>query len=60
MTDETDSIYGKIFVREDDDLNTIMKAINNKSWYKISGQVKYDEYEFCQVKKENALSKFWW
>ena len=44
MTDETDSIYGKIFVREDDDLNTIMKAINNKTWYKISGQVKYDEY----------------
>ena len=44
MTDNTDSIYGKIFVRDEDDLNSILKAINNKSWYKITGQVKYDEY----------------
>ena len=72
MTDNTDSIYGKIFVRDDDDLNSILKAINNKSWYKVSGQVKYDEYarelsilirdinlsdKIDECKKDTALEK---
>ena len=44
MTDETDSLYGKMFIYDEDDANKIMKAIKNGVWYKIRGQVKYDEY----------------
>lgn len=58
MTDLTDSIYGKIFVRDEDDLNSLLKNINNKSWYKISGQVKYDEYakELSMIIRDINLS----
>ena len=44
MTDETDSLYGKMFLYDDEDVSRVMKSIKNGVWYKLRGQVKYDEY----------------
>ena len=44
LTDKTDSIYGKIFLHGDDQLNLVMSKVKTNTWYKMRGKVKYDEY----------------
>jgi len=44
LSDKTDSIYGKIFTRNEDEINSINQNVNINSWYKIRGNVKDDSY----------------
>lgn len=44
ITDYTNSIYCKIFTREDSEYNRLKKAFKVGNWYKIRGYTKMDEY----------------
>lgn len=45
ITDFTDSIYGTIFVNDEDEFHTILKKLKKKTWYKIRASVKdKDQY----------------
>lgn len=44
ISDKTDSLYGKIFTRNDDDLNSIVDGVIVGSWYRIRGNVKDDAF----------------
>ncbi len=44
VTDYTDSIYVKVFVREDDDFASLVKQLKEGKWLKIRGYTKNDVY----------------
>ena len=44
ITDYTDSMYCKIFVREEDEYNNLKKALKVGNWFKIRGYTKNDVY----------------
>ena len=44
ISDKTDSMYGKMFIRNTDELDVIEKNINKGDWIKIRGNVKDDNY----------------
>ena len=44
FTDYTDSMYGKIFVNEEDELKKILSGLKRGKWYKIRGSAKDDKY----------------
>ena len=44
ITDESDSIYCKIFVREEDEYKRLSKEIKEGNWYKIRGYTKNDAF----------------
>ena len=44
VTDYTDSFYTKIFFRVPDEFNEVMGKIKKDKWYRINGNVKYDEF----------------
>ncbi len=44
LTDNTDSIYGKVFTNSDEEFNAITKNIKMGVWYKMRGLVKLDKY----------------
>ena len=44
ITDYTDSIYCKIFARENDEYNNLKKVLKAGNWFKIRGYVKNDVY----------------
>ena len=44
ITDETDSIYGKIFINDEEEFVTISKKLKKNTWYKFRGQTKDDTY----------------
>ena len=44
VTDYTDSIYCKVFVREDDDFAKLKKELKEGNWFKIRGYTKNDVY----------------
>ena len=48
LTDKTDSIYGKVFIREQSDFDKIIpllnKGIKNKTWFLMRGKVKNDAF----------------
>ena len=44
ITDYTDSMYCKVFVREDSEYAALKKALNVGKWYKIRGYTKNDVY----------------
>lgn len=44
ITDYTDSLYGKIFVNEEDELKKILKGLKKGKWFKMRGLVKDDQY----------------
>ena len=44
LTDETDSIYCKIFCREDEEFNKYKKALKEGKYYIIRGYTKNDKY----------------
>ncbi len=44
ITDNTDSIYGKIFINGEDEHKRIMKLLKVGNWYKFRGNIKEDKY----------------
>lgn len=44
VSDKTDSVISKIFFRSEEDFNRIKSEIKEGNWYKINGNVKYDDY----------------
>ena len=44
VTDETDSIYCKVFVREDDEYQRLCKELKVGKWFRIRGYVKNDTF----------------
>ena len=54
VTDYTDSMLAKIFVRDDEVYDDLLKKTKNGTWLKIKGNTKYDEYE----KNELVLNVF--
>jgi len=44
VTDETDSIYCKVFVRDDEEYDRLKKALKVGTWYKIRGYTKNDPF----------------
>ncbi|MDD3341214.1 MAG: PolC-type DNA polymerase III [Bacilli bacterium] len=44
MTDYTDSMYGKIFVNEEEEVKKILKHLKQGKWFKMRGLVKDDQY----------------
>ena len=54
VTDNTDSILAKIFVRDDEVYDDLLKKTKTGKWLKIKGSTKKDEYE----KNELVLNVF--
>jgi len=44
ITDETDSIYCKVFIKDDDEYARLQKALKVGNWYKIRGYTKNDAF----------------
>ena len=44
VTDFSDSIYCKIFVRDEDDYKSLSKELKEGNWYKIRGYTKNDQF----------------
>ena len=44
LTDYTDSLYSKIFFRDKEDYEEVASKIKEGKWYRLSGNVKFDEY----------------
>ena len=44
ITDYSDSIYCKVFVREDDEYKRLSKELKEGNWYKIRGYTKNDQF----------------
>ncbi len=44
ITDYSDSIYCKVFVREDDEYKRLSKELKVGNWYKIRGYTKNDQF----------------
>ena len=44
ITDYTDSFYTKIFFRVPDEFTEVMGKLKKDKWYRINGNVKYDEF----------------
>ena len=44
ITDFNDSMYAKLFVKEQSDFDFYKKHIKNNSWYKFRGYTKFDKY----------------
>ena len=44
LTDETDSIYGKIFVNSEEDRDLVVGNIKKNKYYKFGGEIKDDAF----------------
>lgn len=44
LTDYTDSIYCKVFVRDNEEYSRLCKEFKNGNWYKFRGYTKNDQY----------------
>ena len=44
ITDFSDSIYCKVFVRDDEEYNRLCKELKSGNWYKIRGYTKNDQF----------------
>ena len=44
LTDFDDSIYAKVFVKEQNDFDFYKKHIKPNKWYKFRGYTKFDKY----------------
>ena len=49
LTDKTDSMYCKIFCREDKEYQKYLKTIKKDSWYLIRGYTKADRYSNNEI-----------
>ncbi|MEG1305958.1 MAG: PolC-type DNA polymerase III [Bacilli bacterium] len=45
ISDYSDSINGKMFIKNEGDSEYLLKNINVSSWYRFGGYIKYDSYE---------------
>ena len=57
ITDETDSIYGKVFVNNEEDFTKIIKSIKKNTWYKIRGSIRDDKYSNELIIVINDINK---
>lgn len=60
ITDYTDSIYGKIFIDDEENFPKIMKQLKKGKWFKMRGMVKDDKYSnelTFQVRDINLYEK---
>lgn len=60
LTDYTDSIYGKIFVHEEEDFKAVKKALKSGKWFKMKGSIKDDQYSkelSFMIRDINVLKK---
>ena len=60
FTDNTDSMYGKIFVYDKEEMKSIMKELKVGSWYLFKGNTKDDKYSgelSFMVREINKLKK---
>lgn len=60
ITDYTDSIYGKIFVNDEEEFKTIIKQLKTGKWFKLKGSIKNDNYSkelTFTVRDINVLKK---
>ena len=55
VTDNSDSFYVKVFFRNSDDYERINSKLKEDNWYKINGNVKYDEYAKDYVLNANNI-----
>lgn len=62
ITDYSDSIYCKVFVRDNDEYKRLCKELKTGSWYKIRGYTKNDQFakelvlnarDIIKIEKEN-------
>ena len=44
ITDNTDSIYAKMFIDGDENFEYFSKNVKEGNWYKFRGSIKYDDY----------------
>lgn len=44
ITDYTDSMYAKIFLKDEDELSRLTKILKDKTWFKFKGYTKKDKY----------------
>ncbi|MBR1417069.1 MAG: PolC-type DNA polymerase III [Bacilli bacterium] len=44
VSDNTNSLYAKFFMKELDEFNSVAKKIKNGNWYRIHGFVSYDSF----------------
>ena len=60
ITDETDSIYGKIFVNSEEDRDLVVGNIKKNKYYKFGGEIKDDNFSkelVLMIKDINVSSK---
>lgn len=60
ITDYTDSIYAKAFIRDKEDVQKYMSALKKGNWYKIRGYTKNDDYSkelVLNIRDINKLEK---
>ncbi len=60
ITDYTDSIYGKIFVNDEEEFKIISKQLKAGKWFKFKGSIKDDAYSKEQtfmIRDINVLKK---
>ena len=55
VTDNSDSFYVKVFFRNSDDYERINSKLKEDNWYRINGNVKYDEYAKDYVLNANNI-----
>ena len=44
LTDRTDSIFGKLFVNDEEEVNRLSKTLKVGKWFKFRGSIKEDKY----------------
>ncbi len=57
LSDNTDSFLIKIVRFKEEEYNKIVKGIKNNNWYRISGNVKMDNYERQMLIEANSIEK---
>ena len=60
LTDETDSIYGKMFVNSEEDRDLILSKVKKNKFYKFRGEIKDDAFSkelVLMIKDINVSSK---
>ena len=66
VTDYSDSIYCKMFVRDEEDFKKLSKELKEGNWYKIRGYTKNDQYsrelvlnarDIVKIEKEESSRK---
>ena len=55
VTDNSDSFYVKVFFRDQNDYERINAKLKENNWYRINGNVKFDEYAKDYVLNANNI-----